>query len=359
MSPKSNKNAKEKKTMPLPENLKTEQDFEARYLAQHIGKMGCLENALKDLSDDVVTLIDFKNYNTFDHSSGDLDFSKLNEEFKENQILSNYMKELDPKYVDEPYFSDKESFDTFMNRLCDFLLNKIWEQLQGTYPEEFIGKHTKIEFRNTNQATYLREFRTITDKLDRTSRDSAEFKEVMRQFDVLQYSEEISSQNVKNLEKCLKDYLRHCNEHPRKFSSRRSSRIKNVQRLQKICTAYRNGVLPRVYLTAQIANKINDAYANSQNSFIRESTGNIIGAKDIVNTNAFKQMIKENQTIDLFHKTENPKKTLTEFLKLYDRLDRQNGVPALNYMVDVLEGKQKSNQKSSQKNNQKSKVKSK
>ncbi len=349
--------------MPLPENLKTEQDFEERYLAQHVGKIGCLQNALMDLSDDALTRILFKNYEKFDYASGDLDFSKLNEEFKENQILSNYIKELDPAYVDEPYFSDKESYDTFMNRICDFLLNKIWEQLQGTYSEEFKGNYTKIEFRNTNKATYLREFRKIHTKLDTTSRDSAEFKAVRGLLDTMQMTDKISSQDVKNLEKCLKEYLRHCNEHPRKFSSRRLSRIKNVQRLQKICTAYRNGVLPRVYLTAQIANRINDAYANSQNNFIRESTGHIIGAGDIVKTNAFKQMIEESQTIDLFHKTENPKKTLTEFLKLYDRLDRQNGIHSLDYMVDVLEGKQKSNQKStqksSQKNNQKSKVKSK
>lgn len=64
-------------------------------------------------------------------------------------------------------------------------------------------------------------------------------------------------------------------------------------------------------------------------------------AVQITNTNAFKHMLKDCNTIDLFHKIENPEKTLKEFLKQYDKLDRQGRNAALNPVVDTLESKQK------------------
>ena len=126
--------------MPLPRNLTSQFAFEQRYVNPYVGGNAyeLVRTALIDLSDDPnyvpFNYDDIPDYLYFSQDETRL-YSTLNDHYKNDGTLSKYLNEFNRGSQDEPYFTDKESYKSFMERFYDFLCKKIWETLQQKYPD--------------------------------------------------------------------------------------------------------------------------------------------------------------------------------------------------------------------------------
>ncbi len=125
--------------MPLPRNLTSHFAFEQRYVNPYVGSNAyeLVRTALIDLSDDPnyvpFNYDDIPDYLYFSQDETKL-YSTLNDHYKKDTTLSKYLNEFNQGSQDEPYFTDKESYNSFMERFYDFLCKKIWEALRQKYP---------------------------------------------------------------------------------------------------------------------------------------------------------------------------------------------------------------------------------
>ena len=161
--------------LPSPSNFK-ESDFRDRYYNTYTddNTYELVRTALKDLSDD-------PNYAPFDYDDipEDLYFSQdetqlystLNEHFKKDRTLSGYLNEFTEGPKDEPYFTDKESYKSFMDRFYDFLCEKIWYLLrQKADPKssDFASDYVHINAEPVNLRTEADE-KELDDTMDAVS----------------------------------------------------------------------------------------------------------------------------------------------------------------------------------------------
>ena len=161
--------------LPSPSNFK-ESDFRDRYYNTYTddNTYELVRTALKDLSDD-------PNYAPFDYDDIPEDlyysedetelYSTLNEHFKKDRTLSGYLNEFTKVPKDEPYFTDKESYKSFMDRFYDFLCEKIWYLLrQKADPKssDFASVYVHINAEPVNLRTEADE-KELDDTMDAVS----------------------------------------------------------------------------------------------------------------------------------------------------------------------------------------------
>ena len=146
--------------MPLPSNLTSKRAFNQRYVEPYKPEevFNLVKTALRDLSDDP-----YYEPLSYDDVYDDLDdnekddrkiHSAFNTAIKNDKVISKYVSEFSTKSVNEPYFTDSESYDEFLKTLYNHLCKKIWEKLQKKYPdspdfkepfESLEGEHVNVE----------------------------------------------------------------------------------------------------------------------------------------------------------------------------------------------------------------------
>ncbi len=126
--------------MPLPSNLTSKRAFDQRYVESYspANLYNLVRTALFDLSDD-------PNYEPLNYDvSEELDdeeadekkiYPAFNNAFKNDKVIAGFVSEFSDKSANEPYFTDAESYNSFMKSLYNYLCEKIWGKLQQKYPE--------------------------------------------------------------------------------------------------------------------------------------------------------------------------------------------------------------------------------
>ncbi len=191
--------------LPSPSNFK-ELDFENRYYNTYTddNTYELVRTALKDLSDD-------PNYVPFDYDDIPEDlyysedetklYSALNDHFKKDRTLSEYLNEFTKGPKDEPYFTDRESYKSFMDRFYDFLCEKIWYLLrQKADPKswEFSSDYAHIDAEPVNLRTEADE-KELDDTMEAVSSLVNEKR--------LTLPEGVSLENVREKIKSLQEYV--------------------------------------------------------------------------------------------------------------------------------------------------------
>ncbi len=186
---------------------------------------------------------------------------------------------------------------------------------------------------------------SIISALDATasklSKDSLEYQmlcdtlkntdEVYKKYQANKVSYEEYKNSMQTLEESTRDYIRHCEKHP-KIGSRRAERLKNANKILNICEAFDAKQTVRQYLYDNIALKyyatIVYSHANTlkgkeKNDFLEKYVGNNSedkkrrAAECVKSFKAFKSVVTSTTDVDkLFYMNEEPIKTFNHINKL-------------------------------------------